>query len=141
MAGIRFSRHQKYINGKPLWEIKMEMRALRQRFNLTDGQCSELLEAMQELALNKQVDPKYRINATRAILGMMRLDQISAIEVLKITGKQIDGIPEDEIDGVIDGELAELAGSPEAPPTGPNPGAEGVSDGEAPTADPDDPSA
>lgn len=117
----------------------MEMRALRQRFNLTDGQCAELLEAMQEIALNKEGDPKYRIGAVRAILGMMRLDQISAIEVLRVTGKQADGVPEDELDGVIDGELADMASSPEAPAIGADPGAEEPRDRESAAEDPDSP--
>lgn len=131
---------RKLIFGKPVWEVRMEMRALRQRFNLTDGQCNELLSKMQEIVLESP-DPRYQIGAFRAILGAMRLDQIGAIEVMKITGKQIDGVPEDELDNVIDGELADMADSPEAPPLGENSGAEGPGRAEADADDADDPPA
>lgn len=125
------------IAGKPKWQIAMEIKALRQRWPLTDGQCAELLETMQEI-VRTCPDPKYKIGATQAILAMQKMDQEAALANIKLNRELSDGIPEHELDDAIEGELADLAGSPETPFLGPNQGAESKEPAARPPDDPDD---
>lgn len=126
---------RKMIAGKPKWQVAMEIKALRQRWPMTDGQCAELLETMQEI-IRTCPDPKYKIGATQAILAMQKMDQDAALANIKLNRELSDGIPEHELDDAIEGELANLADSPQAPPAGPN---QGTESGEAAADAPDDP--
>lgn len=131
---------RKMIAGKPKWQIAMEIKALRQRWPMTDGQCAELLETMQEI-IRTCPDPKYKIGATQAILVMQKMDQDAALANIKLNRELSDDIPEHELDSVIDGQLANLASGPKAPAIGQDQGAEGAAERSCPAEDTDDPPA
>lgn len=146
MARNYHEGRRKLIFGKPVWEVRMEMRALTQKFDISNEVCRELVQQMQAISLDKNEGAKYRIGAFNAIVGAMRLDQQAAIAVMKYHTEMAKSVPDDQLDSVIDselpaGELADMADSPEAPPLGADSGAEGPGRAEADADDADDPPA
>jgi len=94
----------------------MEMRALRQRFDITDEQCQDLIAEMQLIAKDRAAGQKYQIGAFNAIVSAMGLDQRAAIAVMKYHKEMVDAVPDEQLDNVIEGRLADVASESQAPP-------------------------